>query len=125
METNIDIVGVQYCSKQYWEDGNGSWETNRCCSHNNFTLINLFVVSDWAPLPSDMTCLLTFLSLPISLHYKLIVKPLSTDISLKTTHPMSHMIISSANKYSRKISCCFRTNWHHPLLVHFSLPKSI
>ena len=28
---------VQYCSKQYWEDGNGSWETIRSRTHNNFT----------------------------------------------------------------------------------------
>ena len=67
-------------------------------------LINLFIITVWAPLPFDGTCLLASLFLPISLPYKLIIKLLSTGVSFKTMHPVSHMITSLANKYSRKMS---------------------
>ena len=88
-------------------------------------LINLFAITDRAALLFAVICCLTFVFLLISLPYNLIVEPLLTGVSFKTMHPVSHMITLSADKYSRKMSCRFQTNYNHPLLVHFSLPKSI
>ena len=87
-----------------------TWHVPPQCMLVVVWFINLFAITVRAPLLFAVTCRLTFLFLLISLPYNLIVKPFSTSVSFKTMHPVSHMITSSANKYSRKMSCRFQTN---------------